>query len=80
MEKKGFRITKLWGYFAVRDGDEGICAHHDGVMGWMPLIASDRVRMEQLKPVAQVIANQTGLTIKLAEFTERKDIEEITRE
>ena len=47
---------------------------------WMPLVGADMERMNSLKKHAEAIAKATGRRIVLAEFSVRKDIEEILPE
>lgn len=73
----GFRITNLWAFTQVgADDQEGICAFMTD-RGWMPMIASDRVRLDQLRPIAQQIAKKTGRVVKLVQVSTRTDLEEI---
>lgn len=72
----GFRIQTLSAFIAVdpKDGDEGVVAAHiDGV--WYPLTCADQARIDSLRPHAQDIARATGITIKLVEFSVRRDVE-----
>jgi hypothetical protein len=71
---KGFRITEIHAIVGIGDDDEeGIPAVMTGD-GPLPLIASDRVRLEQLKMMAQQIANQTSLSYKVVRFSVREDV------
>jgi hypothetical protein len=72
----GFRIEKLWAFVAVdpADTNEGIVAMENrGIT--MPLIASDRVRLAELRPYAQRVATQLGVVVKLVEFAGRLELE-----
>lgn len=65
--------------FVTKDnpgGDEGIIGMATQA-GWIPLIAADQERLEQLREYAQEFADKHGLNIKLVRFTQREDIEEI---
>lgn len=71
-------IDRLWAFLSVDDeGNEGVCAATLGKIV-MPLIASDKVRLSQLTPIAEEIARLTGRTIRLVEFTTRREVTEIT--
>jgi len=59
-----------------RDQIEGVCAMYTG-NGWMPLIAADDERYEQIRKQAQRVAAQTGKTVRMVRFTERGEIEVI---
>jgi hypothetical protein len=72
------RIESVWAFVSVdpEDDNEGICS-----MMWggslLPMIASDKTRVEQLKPIARDLKHYTGMRIKLVKFTVREEIEEI---
>jgi hypothetical protein len=65
-------VTELFAFVAVADGDEpddeGIMAFRteDGTM--MPMIGADMTRVEQLKPIAKVIAKHRGCSYKILTF------------
>lgn len=74
----GFVIKDIWAFVAVdpKDGDEGICSFQmfDGDVHW-PLVAADQTRVEQWRPIAQGIAKQAGVEVKLVRFTTRVEVE-----
>jgi hypothetical protein len=74
-------IKSLWAYVAVdpKDGNEGIPAFRSGNIT-VPLIASDRIRREEYRPIAQRLANDLGVPVKLVEFQNRVEIEVIEPE
>jgi hypothetical protein len=59
-----------------RDRLEGICAALIGDQ-WMPLIAADEERYEQIKAAAEIVAMQTGKTVKMVRFAQRSVLETI---
>jgi hypothetical protein len=66
----GFRITEMWAFIAVHDdGDESVVAAPIGDTV-MPLVAADRVRVDQLRRVAMRIGKIVGKEIKLVHFSE----------
>lgn len=72
-----FRIVSLHAFVAVgKDGDEGLVATMKGNT-WLPMVAADPARLEQLRPEAEEIARVTGQTIRLVRFTQREEIEVI---
>jgi hypothetical protein len=81
MNYRGFRIKELHAIVGIdpNDDEEGIPAV-ETPGGMLPLIASDAVRLDQLKRLAQKIANQTKQNFKVVKFSAREDIEEITCE
>lgn len=74
---RGFRIRDIHAIVSIGpDDEEGIVAA--GVAGApLPLIASDKVRLDQLKQMAQIIADATGQTFKVIRFSVREEVCEI---
>ena len=54
------------------NGDEGVCGVHTAA-GWVPLVASDKARLEFVRQAAEQIAIQTKMLVKIAEFSTRID-------
>lgn len=76
----GFRVTEVWAFIAVdpADNQEGIAAFRDPItQAWMPLVAADERRLESLRPMAQRLANMSGVTILLKHFTNVEVVETI---
>lgn len=74
---RGFRITEIHAITAIGDDDEeGIPAIFTAD-GPIPLIASDRVRLEKITAMAQDIADATGKNFKIVKFSVREDIGDI---
>lgn len=74
----GFRIASLWAWTMVGDDDEeGIPAFDVGGGVLMPMIASDRVRIDCLRPTAAALARAHGRPVTLARFEVRSDVEVI---
>lgn len=71
----GFKIESLWAYISIdqADGDEGVLGIHT-TRGWMPLVAADKTRLDDLRPFAEEITRQTGVPVQLVQFTTRIDI------
>lgn len=74
---RGFRITELHAITGIDDDDEEGIPAFMTEMGPMPLIASDRVRLEKLAEMAQQVADTTGQKFKIVRFSVREDIGEI---
>ena len=76
--KPGFRITKVWVFVAI-DGDdeEGVCAFMMPNGMWMPMVAADEARLEDLMAEAQHIANHSGKTIRLVRLDTRSEVKVI---
>jgi hypothetical protein len=64
--------------FVLRDDDgtEGIPATLVGPMQ-MPLVGADMDRVASLEPIAQQLANASGKTIELVQFTTREHLKTI---
>lgn len=62
----GFRITSVWAWTAVdpADDQEGILPMPNG----LPMIASDRVRLDDLRGLAGAMATALGMTVRLRRF------------
>lgn len=56
------------------DDDEGLCAQLVG-QTWMPLIAGDEARLEQLRALAEGIAKASGKKIELVRFVRGQLVE-----
>jgi hypothetical protein len=74
---RGFRITEIHAITGIGDDDEEAIPAFWSSGGPIPMIASDRVRLESLKQMAQVMADQTGKNFKVVKFSVREDIGEI---
>lgn len=74
----GFEIKSIWAFVAIHPGDEdeGVTACKIGDQ-WMPLIAADEKRLKDLRPMAQLIARETKIDIKLVRFDVRTELETI---
>lgn len=72
------KITEIYVFASVDEGGEGVVGMTLPVNGretFMPFVCADKTRMEQLKPIAKKIAQESGKTIKLLKFKQRKEIE-----
>lgn len=70
-------IEKITAYILRdQDGTEGIVGTVTP-MGLMPMIGADIARVTQLETIAQMVADTTGLTITVAEFTVRENVRQI---
>lgn len=74
------RIGSIWAYLSVdASGNEGVCAAPlMGPGSLVPMIAADQARLASLTPIAEQIAEFTGMTITLVEFTARVEHRAIT--
>ena len=68
------RIDAIWAALSIDEGGEGICAAPFGDMT-LPLIAADKTRFDQIKPVARQIATMFNKPVRMAKFTKREDVE-----
>lgn len=71
-----FRITELWAFIAIdpKDGNEGVPTVQIGGLV-MPLIAADEARLRDLREIAQIFCNQSGVPLTLAKFSVRTNVE-----
>lgn len=72
------KITEIYVFASVDEGGEGVVGMTLPVNGretFMPFVCADKARMEQLKPIAKKIAQESGKTIKLLKFKQRKEME-----
>jgi hypothetical protein len=72
------KITEMYAFVSVDESGEGVVGMTMPVNGretFMPFVCADKIRMEQLKPIAKKIAQESGKKIKLIKLTNRKDIE-----
>lgn len=75
---RGFRITSLHAICAIDPDNDS-----EGIGGFMsrngpiPMIASDKVRLDQLEALAQEMANQDGMSFRVVRFSMREDLKEI---
>jgi len=44
-------------------------------IGWMPFVAADITRLEELRPIAHSIAQTTGKPVYLIRLSVREDLE-----
>ena len=65
----GFRIASVWAFTVVdpADDQEGLITLASP-SGPMPMIASDRVRLDRMRPVAAIVARQLGRPVTLRKF------------
>jgi hypothetical protein len=71
------RIEHIWAFLSVDEGGEGVVSMTTK-FGHMPMVAADEMRVKQLRPIAQAVAAQTGVRIRLVKFTVREEVEEMT--
>jgi hypothetical protein len=64
-----FRIDRVYVFASVDDDqEEGVCAFATTSGGWMPMIAADADRLEQLRPLAPAMARMSGRPVVLLRF------------
>lgn len=78
------RIDQMYAFIVEDSGpdDEGVIGIQsmEGEGGqpiWLPLVGADMSRVNSLKPIAQGIGQQIGKKVKLVQFSNRRDLEEI---
>lgn len=71
------KIDQMYAYIAQDpDGSEGITAFL-AEDGWMPMVGADLKRAEALRPMAEILARESGRPIKLVRFEIRTELEDI---
>lgn len=66
---KPHKIERLYAWIATDEsGEDGIPALATP-QGTMPMIGSDKARIESLRPRAEALAREEGYPVKLVEFT-----------
>ncbi|MEH2497413.1 hypothetical protein V1294_003892 [Bradyrhizobium sp. AZCC 1678] len=74
---RGFRITEIHAITDVGDDDEESIPAWFAATGPIPLIPADPKRLEDIKAMAQRIADATAQSFKITQFSVREDIGEI---
>lgn len=73
-----FRIDRVWAFVSVdADGNEGVLAATIGDTVY-PLMGADEARVASLRSLAEGIAKQAGMTVKLLRFDTRTELDTIT--
>ena len=74
------KIEEIYAFIELdpKDGNEGITAFPINDM-LFPLITADTARVDQLRPLAQHIANSTGRVIELRKFSKMEVLEVISQ-
>jgi hypothetical protein len=72
----GFKIESIHAFVAVDpvDGDEGVMAFYSA-NGPVPMIAADKRRLDELRPLAERLAEEAGLEVRLLRFDKRTTVE-----
>ena len=70
-------ITELYAFIATEKEGEGVAAVRLGDT-MFPLFGADQARVDSLRTLAQDVANRTGMTLTLARFQLREDLDTIT--
>jgi hypothetical protein len=74
----GFRIKTIHAFIATEaDDTEGVVGFRTETGAFWPMVCADEARVDSLRKMAQLVAQQTGVKIVLAKFSVRQDVEEI---
>jgi len=71
------KIESMYAFIAQDETGEGVCGFKAPDGTWLPLVGADMDRVKSLMPVAELMAKQSGQTIKLCLFTTRTELSEI---
>lgn len=75
----GHILEEMYAYVAVHDdGFEGILATTIGFDNF-PMVAADLKAIKRFRAQANLVAVETGLTVRLVRFSNREIVQEITR-
>lgn len=73
-KKELLRIDEMYAFVAQDADGEGLTGFQMGDT-FMPMVAADKTRVDQLRSIAQQIARDTGQTVKLVRFSVREELE-----
>ena len=68
-------IDTVWLFIASDHTGEGLPAFQMRTGEWMPMVACDAARVASLRRMAQMMADEGGIDIKLIRLTQREDLE-----
>lgn len=77
--KNYLKVDEIWAWVSVdpADKNEGVISFNSQV-GPMPMVGADKDRMMSMRPLAEQIAKNSGIEVKLLRFTTRSEIETIS--
>lgn len=61
----GYHIVEIWAFLAV-GGDDDVIGYQLPNGNWISLVAADKRRIEDLRPLAERIARESGARVCLA--------------
>jgi hypothetical protein len=64
----GFRVTEIWIATALDDHDEETIVMMNSPLGLQPLIATDEVRLNDIKPIIDQAADELKSKIEIKHF------------
>jgi hypothetical protein len=71
------RIDAMFAFVAEDADGEGFCAFRDSDGSSFPLVGADVARLDEMRRVAQAIADGSGRPIRLLRFSVREEVEAI---
>ena len=76
-----FKIEMIHVFMTVDpvDNVEGVISFLDGST-WMPMVAADPIRLNQLYKMAVAICEQGGRTFRVLKFSNREDVTDSIKE
>lgn len=72
------KITELYAFVACDTGpdDEGVAAFMSPTTKtWMPMVAADKNRVDSLRKMAQMVADESHDVVRLIKFSVREELE-----
>ncbi len=73
------KITEVYVFVSVDENGEGIIGQTMDINNqnvFMPFVCADKARLESMRPLAQQIAKENDIKIRLIKLTNREVIEE----
>jgi hypothetical protein len=71
------RINELYAFISSDETGEGVIALTMSNGNTIPMVGADMERIESLRPIAQEIADDSRIKIKLIKLSVREELEEI---
>jgi hypothetical protein len=74
----GHVIETFYAFVVIdADGDEGLIAHQHPNGAWMPLVCSDRARLEDWRELARLTALQQRVQVRVYKWSGPRELLEI---
>lgn len=72
------KIDEIYAFLSIDEkGNEGVCSAQMPSGNWLPMLAADMARVNDLRNIAEHISKQSGLKIRLCKFSTKTVVEVI---